>query len=238
MRQFVIFRLWAILKYVAISIILIVIYTMVSEAYEIKEAVMWVNEKITNLVWNIPDDGSHHYRVEITKTKLLQEPVTSYISHTYSQGNNIQIELDDDCSYAFCVQSVDEYGALSPYSEQSPLYIYKKSIATDLVSVSDENPQEFSLSQNFPNPFNDQTTIQYNLPSTNSYGDRIPIELVIYNTRGQKIRTLVNGSYSPGSYRQIWDGRDDAGKEVSSGNYIYQIIAGNIRASKKMLLMK
>ena len=238
MRQVKIFQLWMILKYVAFSIIVIVTFNMVSEAYDIKQAVTWVNEKVTKLVWSISGDSPHHYRVEVTKTKLLQEPVTSYISYTYSQDDSIQIELDDDCSYTFYVQSVDEYGALSPYSDQSPLYIYKKAIATETVSVSDEKPQEFSLSQNFPNPFNNQTKIQYYLPSSNNYGDSVPIELVIYNALGQKIRTIVNGSFPPGSYMQIWDGRDDSGREVSSGQYIYQIIAGNYRASKKMMLMK
>jgi hypothetical protein len=238
MRWFKKFPLWAILKYVALAIITFVIFTMVAEAYDIKQAVTWVSEKIINLVWNIPRNGSHHYSVEVTKTELLREPVTSYVFHTYTNENNLQIELNNNCSYTFRVQSADEYGTLSTYSEQSPLYIYEKSEATQKTSVSDEKPQDFSISQNYPNPFNKQTTIKYYIPSSKNEGGSVPIQFVIYNTLGQKVRTLVNGSFPPGEYIQIWDGRNDAGQEVSSGHYMYQLTAGKFRASKKMLLMK
>jgi hypothetical protein len=238
MRWPKIFYLWAILKYVAIASITGVIFTMAAEAYDIKQAVTWVTEKIIILVWNNPGNGTHHYRVEVTKTELNKEPVTSDVFFTYTKDSNLRLELDENCAYTFRVQSVDEYGTLSMYSEQSPLYVYKQSEVTHQTSVSDEKPQEISLSQNFPNPFNGQTTIKYNIPSSKNQKDSVPIQFVIYNTLGQKVRTLVNGSFPPGAYSQIWDGHDDAGREVSSGHYLYQLTAGNVRVSKKMLLMK
>lgn len=242
MQKEKIFRMWELLKYLAISIIVVVLFTMVSEAYDIKLAVTWVEEKVTKLVWNNTEKGAHHYRIEVTKTNLLQEPVTSYISYAYTQDDSVKIELDDDCAFSFRVQAVDESGSLSSYSEQSPLYIYKKPAESKAelktVMESDEKPQEFSLSQNFPNPFNSQTTIKYFIPNSMSAGDKVKIELVIYNSLGQKVRTIINGSFPPGNYMQIWDGKNDSGQGVSSGHYIYQLTAGSSRVSKKMVFLK
>lgn len=237
MNPFKRIALWATMKYMALAMIAFVFATIAAEAYDVKQAVTWVSEKITKLVWNAPNDNSHHYRVEITKTDLLQEPVTSYVSHNYVQSNDFQVELADNCSYAFRIQSMSELGALSGYSEISPLYVYRKSDAAKQASSAGDTPQEFSLSQNYPNPFNGQTTIKYFIPNA-AGGDKIGVQLIIFNTLGQKVKTLVNGALPPGNQMQIWDGRNDAGQEVSSGHYMYQLVAGNYRASKKMLYMK
>jgi hypothetical protein len=241
MRQFIIINYWAILKYASFCIVAFVVYNMVCEANDVKNAVTWINEKFTKLVWETPAKSSHHYRIEINKTNLINIPVTTYISYVYAKDPNIAIEFEDDYSYTFRAQSVDEYGALSPYTEATPFYIYNKSqakMAISATAVSDEKPREFSLSQNFPNPVNSQTTISYFLPKSKNSGDKISTELIIYNTLGQKVKTLVSGPFSPGSYVKIWDGRDNYGKMVASGQYIYQIAAGEYRASKKMMFMK
>ncbi len=62
--------------------------------------------------------------------------------------------------------------------------------------------------------------------------------LIIYNILGKKIKTLVDDKRMPGSYRVQWDGKDDIGKEVTSGIYFYQVKAGELRDSKKLLLIK
>jgi hypothetical protein len=232
------FNMWMIIKYLAFCVVILVEWNMISEAYDVKKAVVWVNDKIATLVWDIPNGRSHHYRIELSKTNILQEPVTTYVSHIYSKDNKLQVELDDNYAYTFRAQSVGDFGALSTASEVSPLYIYKKPQLEKPAAVTEEKPREFSLSQNFPNPFNRQTTIQYYVASTKNNGDRVSVELVIYNSLGQKIRTLVNGANPPGSYAQIWDSRDDSGRDVSSGHYFYQLTAGDFRASKKMILMK
>jgi hypothetical protein len=93
-------------------------------------------------------------------------------------------------------------------------------------------PKEFELRQNYPNPFNPTTVIQYALPKTSE------VKIQIYNILGQKVRNLVDESQKPG-YKMIhWDGKDDSGKEVSSGVYFYRIEAGNFVKCKKMILLK
>lgn len=93
-------------------------------------------------------------------------------------------------------------------------------------------PSNFSLSQNYPNPFNPTTTIEFEIPR------RSTVKLIIYNTLGQQVRTLVNESLHAGNYSRIWDGKTDAGKPVSSGVYFYQASGDAFSQSKKMILLK
>ena len=90
----------------------------------------------------------------------------------------------------------------------------------------------FELEQNYPNPFNPSTTIRFNLPQTET------VEMAIYNTLGQEVRTLVNQRYDAGQHSVVWDGRDNNGKRVSSGVYIYRIRAGHFVQSRRMNLVR
>ncbi len=94
--------------------------------------------------------------------------------------------------------------------------------------------ENFNLAQNYPNPFNPETIIQYSLPNLNPEA----VRLVIHNSLGQRIRTLVNEEQSGGQYRVRWDGKNDNGKPVGSGIYYYQLISGDRRISRKMILMR
>jgi len=62
--------------------------------------------------------------------------------------------------------------------------------------------------------------------------------LVIYNTLGEQIRTLVNEKQAAGNYWVVWDGKDDAGKNVASGVYFYRISSGTFQQIKKMTLIR
>jgi hypothetical protein len=93
-------------------------------------------------------------------------------------------------------------------------------------------PTEFALKQNFPNPFNPETTIKYNLAASG------PVELRIYNMVGQVVRTLVNERQAAGRYSIRWDGKDDHGLSVSSGIYFYRIDTDKFHSVKKLMLLK
>jgi len=98
---------------------------------------------------------------------------------------------------------------------------------------SPASPTDFSLEQNYPNPFNPETALSYQLPAQSD------VRLDIYNSLGQKVRTLENGRKAAGRYILKWDGRDDAGKPVTSGVYLYRLQAGKKFArSRKMLLLR
>ena len=93
-------------------------------------------------------------------------------------------------------------------------------------------PVKFELKSNYPNPFNPVTTIKYTLPIT------AHVKLVIYNSVGQVVKTLVSEEQQPDVYEVRWDSTNEAGIRVASGMYIYQITAGDFRATKKMILIK
>lgn len=105
-------------------------------------------------------------------------------------------------------------------------------------TITDINPpvantaEGYQLSQNYPNPFNPTTTISWKL----AVGSHV--ELAIYDLLGQRIRTLVDGNKPAGAHQAQWDGRDDRGRAVSSGVYVYQIEAGGFVQSRKMLLVR
>lgn len=91
------------------------------------------------------------------------------------------------------------------------------------------------LLQNHPNPFNPVTTIRYELPDTDK---GVPVRLVVYDTRGQLVRELVNEVQAPGPYDVVWDGRDAAGRRVGSGVFLYKLDAAEVSRVRKMVLLK
>lgn len=88
------------------------------------------------------------------------------------------------------------------------------------------------LAQNVPNPFNPSTTIRYTLPTSGE------VSLIVYSQDGRLVRTLENGHRSAGDHRLVWDGRDQKGRSVASGVYIYKLEFGEREESRRMLLLK
>jgi hypothetical protein len=112
-----------------------------------------------------------------------------------------------------------------------------------------------ALKTNYPNPFNPETTIVFTvgnafMRSENNVGGTdksvggtdksVPynVQIDIYNTKGQKVRGLVDGVYGVGTHKVVWNGLDDNGASVSSGIYFYRMRAGDFTETKKMMLMK
>lgn len=90
----------------------------------------------------------------------------------------------------------------------------------------------FSLSCNFPNPFDSETTIIYRLPRT------CKVQISIYSPSGHLIRTLVDGKGRPGEHSVRWDGRDEEGERVASGVYFCRMIAGDFEIIRKIALIR
>jgi hypothetical protein len=103
---------------------------------------------------------------------------------------------------------------------------------TSVKEIAGAVPDKFELSQNYPNPFNPSTKINV------SVSKRSEVRLIVYNVIGQEIVTLMDGSYSAGSYEVTWNGKDGWGKSVASGLYLYRLEVGSFSMTKKMLLVK
>jgi hypothetical protein len=93
--------------------------------------------------------------------------------------------------------------------------------------ISNEVPKKFELKQNYPNPFNPVTNIEFSIPKSNF------VNLVIFNSIGQEVATLVNQDMKPGSYRY-----DFNASGLPSGSYFYRLTAGDFVQTNKMILVK
>jgi hypothetical protein len=91
---------------------------------------------------------------------------------------------------------------------------------------------QLALDQNRPNPFNPTTTISFVLPR------EMDVKLSIYDIRGRRIVTLLDGTGSAGSKEVVWDGKDANGNQVGSGVYFYRLQAGKDTQTRKMILLK
>jgi len=101
---------------------------------------------------------------------------------------------------------------------------------TDLTLIeSDAIPTTFVLLQNYPNPFNPETTIRFDMPESRH------VTIVIFNTLGQVVRSLLDEECQAGEYLIKWRGRDDFGHIVPGGIYIYRILAGEYSSTRKMV---
>jgi len=118
-------------------------------------------------------------------------------------------------------------------TEISGLYVQKLYVPGNGIHSTDtESGRTVRLAQNAPNPFNPETTISFSLAAPAA------VELCIYNIRGQKVTTLVNDNFSAGTHSAVWNGRDDNGRAVSSGVYLYRVSAGGATDTKRMILLK
>ena len=99
-------------------------------------------------------------------------------------------------------------------------------------TVSSQIPDKFSLSEAYPNPFNPETKINFNIAKSSN------VKMIVYNILGQKIRTLVNQEMNAGSYSTTWNGRDDFDKQVASGIYLFSLETASFKTTKKVMLLK
>lgn len=100
------------------------------------------------------------------------------------------------------------------------------------VEPSGQTTLNFLLRQNYPNPFNPSTIIEFTVPIAGRAVVRV------CTVSGQVVRTLVDAVLQPGSHRIHWNGRDDAGRILPSGIYLYRLAAGKYKESKKMVFLK
>ena len=93
-------------------------------------------------------------------------------------------------------------------------------------------PDSYSLGAAYPNPFNPETTIEFNVPTEGF------VQIDVFNAVGQTVASLVGEELSAGSYKTTWDGLDQSDAQVSSGVYFYRMQAGDFSATHSMTLLK
>ena len=109
------------------------------------------------------------------------------------------------------------------------IHVTPPSAAPEPVSGSAE---DFVLLGGYPNPFNSSTTVRYVVPRDGH------VNLTLYNTLGQEVRTLVSGAMAAGEHRAVWDGRDARGADAATGMYLVRFEAAGRLATGKLLLLR
>ena len=180
--------------------------------------------------------------------KLMNVTVTSVGSYdwTITDDTGFEILIDDDFSNleadvfldALVVgQEITSVSGVFNYSYGDyKVQIRDLNDVGELLGVNDDvqvNPYTYSLSNNYPNPFNPETQIRF------SIGNKENVKLIVYDMMGRQVSTLINGeSFNPGFHAISWRGLDNLGNKVPSGVYIYRVVAGDYIADKKMILLK
>ena len=100
------------------------------------------------------------------------------------------------------------------------------------ISITEKQPKKISLLGNHPNPFNPNTTIEFEL-----YRHGL-VRLEIFNFVGQRVATLLNGPLDAGTYHRTWNGKDENGNILPSGTYVVYLQAGTQKESRSMTLLK
>ena len=164
---------------------------------------------------------------EVDYYKIDVQDVNWDLIATYNtDGNSRFYPLDDDIVEDYYNISVQGF-----YLDGSSSNV---SCLTDqIVPNIDDSIEPVSLNvNNYPNPFNPETTISFSLVKPTK------TKIEIFNIKGQKVKTLLDDKLDSGEHKVVWNGKDDNGKSVASGVFFYKMTSGTYSSTKKMLLMK
>ena len=175
-------------------------------------------------------DRDVYYRMISPEGIPMGSQVQTLCAERYQQAN-LEIAIHEN--QAVVVWDDDRAGIRD--NETAYTGIWGKILTSTYVATDDPlevTPVTAMLSANYPNPFNPETTISY------STIDGSPVSIMIYNLKGQLVKTLVNESKATGNHSVVWKGMDENNRAVSSGVYYYKMLAGKFSATRKMILMK
>lgn len=193
------------------------------------------------LKWSHPTFGSPYYfrgfydiDADNNREAVFDSKSGVAIRIVDTQTNMVEFSLDGDYSIETILDfDNDSYHEMIIYDwSNNIVQVWGDGTPNNIATNSGSLPTPYKLSQNYPNPFNPSTTIEYSVQKA----EKVQIE--IFNTLGQSVRTLVNESKSIGEYSITWDGKDDNGKRLATGTYFYQLRVGDFTSTKKMLFLK
>jgi len=152
----------------------------------------------------------------------------------YTSQQNYEFNLTEIINLSFSDESLQV-----ETFEMTHTFMYADILYMDFdTTPTDTNPNEvsssfnFLLGQNYPNPFNPETNISFALEEAGK------VEIAIFNAKGQKVRTLVEGNYTAGEHIVNWNGRTDEQEDVPSGVYYYRMNSNTQYKHRKMILLK
>ncbi len=151
---------------------------------------------------------------------------------------NDGVPISTAVGYQYRAQVISDLagGAIFSWAETTgDRDIYSQRVNPTITPVVDGGPvhAEIILKKNYPNPFNPQTTIAFEIPI------REAVSMRVFDMTGRLVRELIIAEeYTSGRYEVVWNGRDDAGRQVASGTYFYRLEARSYSETKRMVLVK
>jgi hypothetical protein len=184
-----------------------------------------------------PDDDQVKLQIELRKITEAFTGTPNLESSLVNSGVPATIAAENlvAANYKWRFRTMDASGLASAWAEfGTPSNTdFVVNIETGIDSDGETSaPTSYRLLQNHPNPFNAGTLIKYEIPKAG------PVSVKIYNLAGQEILEIVNAVQSPGRYQINWNGRDNAGKIVPSGIYVYKLLVNGFEETRKMTFMK
>jgi hypothetical protein len=166
-----------------------------------------------------PDWGVYHPIWDLCQEKICIYVAGTEINTTYNPTELVPGEFFtiDVSSLTRVIIHDIEYTSL-PRTSVSPLS--KQFALKKLTTI------------NYPNPFNRSTNIEYSLPKNDK------VSILIYGINGDLIKAITYPEKQVGNYTEVWNGRNNLGREMANGEYFYQVISGDYISTKKMILLK
>lgn len=177
------------------------------------------SNSLTNAGWNI---------IPLANEGILLQDEHFYISVLSFNGSSV-IGVDSSSHTSSFTATIGS--SLSPYNEGEFMFRALVKTVTNAEDNNNVSAIKGSIS-NYPNPFNPATTISLNIPVKGN------ANLSVYNVKGQKVRTLLNGYVDKGQKQVSFNGKDDKGNSLASGIYFYKFNSSRYSAAKKMILLK
>jgi hypothetical protein len=177
--------------------------------------------------------GCRVYRNGMMRTNTIIPPSTNSFDDD---------DVEEGVEYEYYVTAVYVYLSRNTMVESLGSNLVTLSLADVSEKEEVSGVYKTELMSNYPNPFNPETRIVFAVGTqratekTQRSTERI--EIIIFNSKGQKVRSLVDGNYGAGVHIVTWNGLDDKGQRVSSGIYFYRMRTEGYVSVKKMLLLK
>ncbi len=182
-----------------------------------------VNSQIAYFSWVRPPFSSNHL-LRYDVYQQIETDIFRKITETVDTSFTDSLHVAGD--YAYYVKVVYAEGESNPSDTLS---------FNALITDNDDYsiiPLTTKLNRNYPNPFNPDTNISFDLAENG------PVNLTIYNIKGQRVRTLVNERLSPGNYNFKWNGKNEYNKPVASGVYFFRLKSPRFTGVTKAILLK